>query len=228
MNIYPKKSYCNRIKSGKKQYLKIIHQHELIPWTYILWLTFPTPVNIDEFLKKLNRHNKGRFNIAWTLEQAKNSNHYHLSGVIRTQEPIEELRNLIELSLTDERIKKSNRKIITFDLRCEIFDDVQLIPGAIYQSKSTYKLLQKNVLQDKGKREFFITGKPWTKLTKELTKLTDEEKYIRAKTEMMNDPQFLYEYMIGNIKDSHLNDGRFIYRWQNYYKHSHPPCQRKS
>ena len=203
-----KKTFSNRLKSGRRQQIKLLNQHRLIPWEYVFWLTILQDYDMKRFKRRLSQFNAGRFNISWSMETARGAARPHFSGVMRTEETEEAFREYILRCLSERG------STVPIDLRIRRFDDSLANRCAVYQAKSDFNCLKRNELCEVGVREFFTTGHPWTRPSSELAKLQSTDKWDRAKAELLEDVELLWAYMTGKVTDSDLEDGRFLWKWR--------------
>lgn len=204
------KTLANRIRSGIRHARQIRHQHEIIPWTHIFWLSFKTDIDEKRFLRRFRRYNKGRFHISGTIERARGAARNHYSGVVRTDGSKQEFEHLISTAIARRGHNYSEERS-QFDLRYEVFNRERIAQAAKYQSKSTENLLSKNELMEKGKREFFTIGRPWTKPTRELQKLTSREIVRSVTRSLAHQPEILYALMQNGIDHEKIFTAKMVH-----------------
>ena len=220
------KSLENRIKAGKRQARILRNQHRLKPFTHEFVLRFNTEFDQKRFRRRISEQLSGsEFHIVWFFCISKGGTvHYH--SIVRVEaEKIprprivkKTLRIAILKALSKDVRHKLDSKSI--NLRFRKINPKKLEGLFLYTAKSTPKLLAKDQPQPVGSREAFKTGKPFSKPTEELAKLTPEEAQRARISWLMKHTRVMERILDGEVDPFHK---RFL--WMAYSGRNVSDCR---
>lgn len=161
----PPKTFQSKLASAYRYKNALIEQHRILPFTHKADLTFNQSIDERRFRRRLSDLNQSRFHAVFFLEKSKKGRYNHFHIWIRTSEEMPVFEGFIQDALAQ---RKGQKPSVSYTLNLEPIDPEKIENLATYNAKANARLLKKNQLLAKGKREVFSIGKAWSEPPRKL------------------------------------------------------------